>query len=98
MLVPPATNSSTIDTETTNDENEYPQLLYTKSKSKSQIDTQQKIHVFVESAKYFPLQKKSKIDEQLIVMIAKKYHPLRFVEEPEFNKLVTIMSLIQFTK
>lgn len=35
--------------------------------------------------------KKKQIDEQLIIMIAKEYHPLRLVEEPEFKKFAKLM-------
>ncbi|XP_055904989.1 zinc finger BED domain-containing protein 4-like [Eupeodes corollae] len=50
---------------------------------------QQKMDSFTER----PLsqQKQSKIDQQLITMIAKEYHPLRLVEEPQFGKFVSLL-------
>lgn len=46
---------------------------------------------FVESNKPIPTWRADKLDEQLMIMIAREYHPLRLVEDVEFRKFIFML-------
>ncbi|XP_053596732.1 zinc finger BED domain-containing protein 6-like [Microplitis demolitor] len=88
-----STVSSTVDIETLTTSDQNLPLVTFKSKSVSQDNTQLTINTFTESMKpIVPSKKKKKqIDQQLITMIAKEYHPLYLVEETEFKNFVHLL-------
>lgn len=71
--------------------NDTPAVSLPEPQASNSRQVQQKIYAFTESTRPLSQQKKAKIDNQLITMIAKEYHPLRLVEEKEFGKFVALL-------
>ncbi|CAG9129823.1 unnamed protein product [Plutella xylostella] len=57
--------------------------------------TQPSIRDFAESTKPMPPRRSEKLDEQLMLMIAKGYYPFRMVEDKEFKKFLSMLFKIQ---
>ena len=66
--------------------------LSVPSSSGGKVQGQASITNFIEVVKPLPLRKSRLLDEQLVRMISKGFHPFKIVEEPEFKKFVAMLN------
>ena len=64
-------------------------MLPVPSSSGDEVQGQALVINFIEVVKSLPLRKSRILDEGLIRMISKGFHPFKIVEEPEFKKFLS---------